>query len=116
MSFFCGHDDVCNTVFSREALARAMKNVEERYAVVGVTEMFDKSLEVLEAYIPRYFAGAKAMYHNRVKFAFHQNKNIYKRKPVPEVRQLLKANFTVEYEFYEFCKQRLEKQHALLRL
>ena len=66
--------------FSREALARAMSNVENYYAVVGVTEMFDKSLEVLDAYVPRFFAGAKTVYHTQVKNQFNHNKNIYKRK------------------------------------
>ncbi len=40
---------------SPEALAKAKENVEKYFAVVGVLEWLDKSLEVLEHYVPRYF-------------------------------------------------------------
>lgn len=40
----------------------------------------------------------------------HVNKNIYK-PPTPEyIRHILTHNFTMEIEFYEYCKQRLYKQ------
>ena len=43
----------------------------KNYAVVGVLEMWDETLEVLEDKLPFFFKGAKEMYqkkHNQVKF------------------------------------------------
>ncbi len=104
---------MCNTFESREALARAKRNVEERYAVVGVTEDFHKSLRVLEAYVPRYFAGAGAMYEEQMS-SYRVNKNTVKPRTSEAVREELRRNFTVEYEFYHFCRQRLDKQYSLI--
>ena len=35
------------------------------YAVVGVLEMWDETLEVLEDTLPFFFKGAKEMYHKK---------------------------------------------------
>jgi hypothetical protein len=46
-------------------------NVAKNYAVVGVLEMWDETLEVLEDTLPFFFKGAKEMYQkkqNQVKF------------------------------------------------
>ncbi len=47
------------------ALRRAKENVEKHYAVVGVLEELNKTLTVLEHYIPRYFKGAKDVYWSK---------------------------------------------------
>ena len=51
---------------SREALARAKRNVEQAYPVVGVLEQLDASLEVLEARLPRFFRGARDLYYGKL--------------------------------------------------
>ena len=109
MAFFCGHASECRYFESEAALAKAKENVERYYAVVGVLEQFDASLEVLEAYVPRYFAKAAATYKELMRER-HVNKNIYKPKTPDSVRRSLAANFTLEIEFYEFCKHRLHQQ------
>ena len=46
-------------------------NVANHYAVVGVLEMWDETLEVLEDTLPFFFKGAKEMYlkkYNQVNF------------------------------------------------
>lgn len=50
---------------SREGLNRAMQVVEKDFAVVGILEDWDKTLAVLEHYIPRYFKGATKMYQGK---------------------------------------------------
>ena len=47
------------------ALRKAKENVEKHYAVVGVLEELNKTLTVLEHYIPRYFKGAKDVYWSK---------------------------------------------------
>ena len=46
-------------------MRKAMENVEKHYAVVGVLEDLNKTLTVLEHYIPRVFKGAKDVYYSK---------------------------------------------------
>ena len=43
-------------------MRKAKENVEKHYAVVGVLEELNKTLTVLEHYVPRFFKGAKETY------------------------------------------------------
>ncbi len=114
IAFFCGHDpEVCGEFGSEAALARAMENVERRFAVVGITEEFDKTLEVLEAYVPRFFRDAREVYTETMDKQ-KVNRNSFKPEVSPEVRAELRRNLTLEFEFYNFCKQRLDLQYSLV--
>jgi hypothetical protein len=44
-------------------MQRAKRNVEEHYAVVGILEEMDLTLQVLENYVPRFFSGATKVYY-----------------------------------------------------
>ncbi|KAK8379293.1 hypothetical protein O3P69_019279 [Scylla paramamosain] len=113
--FFCGHHDYCPVFGDREGLAAAKEGVERGWAVVGVLEEWSKTLEVLENYVPRFFIGAKQLYYGHI----HRNKtlrneNFYRPNVEEAAKEALKKVFEVEYEFYQFVKQRLDKQyHAL---
>ena len=50
------------------------------------------------------------MYHQAKEVKKFRNRNAFKVPVSDEVLQLLRANFTREIEFYEFCKQRLDRQ------
>lgn len=94
----------------------AKRAVETEYAVVGSLEDLNVTLNVLEHYIPRYFKGATKIYHENIG---DSKKNMNGWKPAvikDEVREILKKNFTMEYEFYHFCKQRLYNQFLALKL
>ena len=45
---FCGHEPFCAEFGGEAALARAKENVERHYAVVGVVEDMNRTLEVFE--------------------------------------------------------------------
>ena len=47
------------------AMRKAKENVEKHYAVVGVLEELNKTLTVLEHYVPRFFKGAKDVYWSK---------------------------------------------------
>jgi len=114
--FFCGQEDDCTGFNTEIAMRRAMHNVESHYAVVGVLEDLNKTLTVLEHYVPRFFKGALNTYWNEVHMFSKINRNIYK-PPVSEAtKELVRRNFTHEIEFFEFCKQRLHKQYMALNL
>ncbi|CAH2039505.1 unnamed protein product, partial [Iphiclides podalirius] len=113
--FFCGHEPQCTPFNSNEALQRAKRVVEEQYAVVGVLEDMNATLLAFERYIPRFFQGALRLYWEELNTFNRINRNAFK-PPVSEaVKQIVRANFTREIEFYEFCKQRLYTQLRALR-
>jgi len=90
--------------------------VEKHYAVVGVLEELNKTLTVLEHYVPRYFKGAFDVYWNEVSIFSKINRNIYKPPVAEETKIIVRKNFTRELEFFDFCKQRLHKQYMALNL
>lgn len=57
MMAFCGHDAFCAEFNGERALAAAKENVERHYAVVGVIEEVNKTLEVMQAVMPDVFKG-----------------------------------------------------------
>ncbi|XP_034658967.1 heparan sulfate 2-O-sulfotransferase pipe-like isoform X7 [Drosophila subobscura] len=66
--FYCGHNRECLPFDSPHAIQLAKRNVERDYAVVGSWEDTNITLAVLEAYIPRFFRGARHVFDCR--FAF----------------------------------------------
>ena len=114
-------------------MRKAKENVEKHYAVVGVLEELNKTLTVLEHYVPRFFKGAKDVYWSKnILFCFQSfyvpyvsdevqifskiNRNIYKPTTAEATKDIVRKNFTRELEFFDFCKQRLHKQYMALNL
>ena len=84
---FCGQMPFCTAFNSRQAMEEAKKNVEVRnqvvrviivtttiiiilevnYPVVGVVELWEETLEVLEHTLPFFFKGAAEMYAKKKK-------------------------------------------------
>ncbi len=110
MMQFCGHDPVCRRFNSIEALKIAKANVEKHFGVVGITENMNMTLAVLQHRMPDYFAGALQLYNTDLDVRKFRMKNAYKLPVSEQVMALVRANFTQEIEFYEFCKQRLQRQ------
>jgi len=81
--------------------------VVKHYAVVGVLELWDETLEVLEDTLPFFFKGASEMYRNKYNQVRKMAQNFHKGFVSEEVKDIVRKNFTREIEFYEFCKQRL---------
>ncbi|XP_017035084.2 heparan sulfate 2-O-sulfotransferase pipe-like [Drosophila kikkawai] len=111
--FFCGHSPICEPFNTPGAIARAKQNVERDYSVIGSWEDVNVTLTVLEHYIPRFFKGSTDVYYEPIKgLAFKkQNTNHWKPKISERIKRIMRANFTQEYEFYHFCKQRLYRQY-----
>ncbi len=116
------------------AMKKAKENVEKHYAVVGVLEELNKTLTVLEHYVPRFFKGALNTYWSKYNFlplslqlmnnSFSDeikvyskiNRNIYKPPVAETTKDIVRQNFTREIEFFEYCRQRLHKQYLALNL
>ncbi|CAM1295127.1 Uncharacterised protein g1199 [Pycnogonum litorale] len=109
--FFCGHDRMCSQVGNRWAYETAKNNIKRYFPVVGVLEDIEKTLAVLENYVPFFFAGAREVY---TETNLHGNAN-GRKIPVDEnVKEMVKKNLTLEYELYEFIKRRLDKQFEMI--
>ena len=88
--------------------------MEKYYAVVGVLEDFEKSMQVFEKYIPKFFTGALQEYRLLNRQAGSVNKNIYQ-PPVDDfIKNLVRNNMTKEVDFYLYCRQRLHKQYLTI--
>lgn len=75
-----------------------------------------ETITVLEGYVPRFFTGSKYSYFEDTYYGHrHENKDL-KSKPdlSQEVMDKLKTDLALEFEFYEFCQQRLYQQHQKL--
>ena len=94
----------------------AKENVSKYYAVVGITEMWDETLEVLEHHLPFFFKGARDMYAQKLKEVRRMSQNFHKGFVSEEVKNIVRANFSREIEFYEFCKERLLLQLKEIRV
>ncbi|XP_030387993.1 heparan sulfate 2-O-sulfotransferase pipe-like [Scaptodrosophila lebanonensis] len=113
--FFCGHSPDCLPFNSPLAVQMAKRNVDQDYAVVGTWEETNITLAVLEHYIPRYFANATTIYAKYQKTLRNRNRNNRKPRVDADVRAMVRRNFTHEYEFYYFCRQRLYKQYIAIK-
>ena len=108
VSFFCGHEPVCRKFNNKTALQKALHNLEKKYAVVGVLESFERSLQVLESYVPMYFRGAVTFFKNK---PLEKNKNEHSPETPPVVQQVLAARLWADIELYQFVQQRLYLQY-----
>ncbi|XP_069989574.1 heparan sulfate 2-O-sulfotransferase pipe-like isoform X2 [Penaeus vannamei] len=114
--FFCGQQKECRKFNTEAALQMAKENVERYYSVVGVVEDLNVTLAVLEHYVPRFFRGATDLYWGEIKRFSKVNRNAFKPSVPERIKEMVRRNFTREIEFYDFCKRRLYKQYAALRL
>lgn len=64
LKYFCGYEQTCKDLpdGGAEAYAIAKRNLDVNFLVVVVVEKFDVSLRVLEALLPSFFSGIKALY------------------------------------------------------
>ncbi|XP_037940417.1 heparan sulfate 2-O-sulfotransferase pipe-like [Teleopsis dalmanni] len=114
--FFCGHSQDCLPFNSPAAIQMAKEHVERDYAVVGSWEDTNITLTVFEKYIPRFFQGVKIVFEMHNEKITNRNKNKRKPKIDEDVKEMIRKNFTHEYDFYYFCKQRLYKQYLAISL
>ena len=103
----------CNS-FNKNSYVYLELQVERYYSVVGILEKWNESLEVMEHYIPRFFTNVTTAYKLYMQDK-PKNKNNIKQKVSKKIKDLVAANFTVEIDFYEFCKQRFYKQYLAMK-
>lgn len=109
--FFCGQETFCQRP-SELALKQAKINVIRNYLVVGVTEEFQDFLFVLEKLLPRFFTGVRNIYKSPGDFLNSKivtTKTMNKKGPSEEVQEIMKKRLALEYDFYNFVKDRFHR-------
>jgi len=110
---FCGHHHECTRHNSRWALERAKRTVQRRFVTVGVLEDMNTTLAVAETLLPRFFSGVWDRFFIDLVGQIGDSMYLRPREELSAgAREVLKANLTTEYEFYEFVKQRVEQQYS----
>ena len=109
LSYFCGYGPGCSDAGNVTALKRALEAVEQEYSVVGVVEDRNRSLAVMEAFLPRWFRGVTSL---QGEMKGKDKKEMVNPHPEPgeEVRRVLRQRLDLDYTFYEWVKQRLDIQ------
>ena len=74
-------------------MRKAKENVEKHYAVVGVLEELNKTLTVLEHYVPRFFKGAKDVYWSKYNIHIKFNCGPFYKYTIPNAPPLLFPTF-----------------------
>jgi heparan sulfate 2-O-sulfotransferase HS2ST1 len=103
--FFCGHAAECWIPGNRWALEQAKQNLINNYLVVGVTEELGDFVAVLEATLPRFFAGATELYNSGRKS--HLRKTFNKVIPREDtIRKIQDSDvWKMENDFYHYVKE-----------
>ena len=89
------------------------QNFDKHFAVVGITEHFNESIQVLEKHLPKYFKGVEQVILDEPEL-FYANSNGFKPKVSLAIKSVLAANMTREIDFYLYAKQRLLRQYLSL--
>ena len=70
-------------------------------------------MKVLEALLPKYFAGATQLLEQDPEI-LQINKNAFKPAVEPDIKSMLASNMTKEIEFYHIARQRLLRQYLVI--
>ena len=62
--FLCGDSEQCRTMGHPEAVALTIANIEANYLMVGVLEMLEETVVVLECLMPDMMTGLVGAYHH----------------------------------------------------
>ena len=73
----------------------------------------ESTITVLESFLPVYFSGASMIFEDFGKTA-KINRNPVKPQVREDIKKMVAQNMSLEFKFYEFCKQRLYKQYLSL--
>ena len=96
-----------------------MHNVDKYYLVVGLQESLKELMSIVVAILPQFFV-KESVGNLKKGVTFLQKPNNFIRTGLPKTnhgsykhinnitRSILKVNLSLEYEFYNFVKQRLE--------
>ncbi|CAH8291120.1 unnamed protein product [Schistosoma turkestanicum] len=103
--FFCGQAVYCKIPGNPVAVETAKRHVIDNYLIVGLTEEFDKFVDLLEILVPSFFSGARNLI-SRSKDQWYLRRTNYK-LPISQATIKIYQNnpiWQAEQEFYNFVR------------
>ncbi|XP_072016738.1 uronyl 2-sulfotransferase-like [Amphiura filiformis] len=109
ISYFCGIHPGCSEP-SQWSLEQAKKHIEEKYLLIGIIEDFESTIKVLERLAPDLFNGIVAEYKKPITDDKTTTTKSHK-GPLPskKVRAIMMTKLDLEYQLYNFVKNKLER-------
>ena len=111
LPFLCGDSEVCRTLGHPQAVQATIKNIEENYLVVGVLDMLEETLTVLECLMPDMMTGLLETFRS----SEVKKKSKHARMPAAvmseEAREVMRTRLEPEYQVYQHVRQRLARQY-----
>ena len=124
--YFCGDSKECLILGSRWALEQAKKNIQTNFVMVGILENLSMTHTVLECLLPDQLQGLSKQHEQhhlhvhshhkdpesiRYKWSlFHSVYKWYITYFSEDAKVALKNRLSLEYELYDFVKERLKLQ------
>ena len=109
--FLCGDSPVCRTMGHPEAVQATINNIETNYLVVGVLEMLEETVTVLECLMPDVMAGLVEAYRTSSVHKKSQHAVMAAAVMREEVKEVMRERLDPEYEVYNHVKERLTRQY-----
>jgi len=106
--YFCGDSKECLILGSRRALEQAKKNIETNFVMVGILENLSMTHTVLECLLPDQLQGLSKQHEQH-----HLHVHSHHKDPESiseDAKVALKNRLSLEYELYDFVKERLKLQ------
>ncbi len=115
LTFFCGSTSLCRVGGNLEALQKAKYNADSFYSVIGLTVDLQRTFDLMEAFLPRFFTSAAHIFEqNSISGKTRMNVNEEYNRVISNLtlqKLLTSPAIENEYEFYNFVKQRFEIQY-----
>lgn len=106
--FFCGHSKNCSVM--SQSLHVTKRNIEKSYILVGLTEEFNSTLQLLEKILPDYFEGATAVWETIQRNVTKETKSKKRFTLTESSRRILKTRLVRDYALYDWVKKRFYEQ------
>ncbi|KAK4475206.1 hypothetical protein MN116_002285 [Schistosoma mekongi] len=112
--YFCGQAMYCQIPGNLAAVETAKRHVIENYLIVGITEEFDKFVDLLEILLPSFFTGAHNL-RSRSKHKWYLRRTNLKFPISQETIKIYQSNpiWQAEQDFYNFVRTEF---HAVLNV
>ena len=111
LPFLCGDSTVCRTMGHPEAVSRTISNIEANYVVVGVLEMLEETITVMECLMPDIMSGLSEVFRHSKVHKKGTHAAMQAAVMTHETKQLMKKRLDPEYQVYDFVKARLLGQY-----
>ena len=110
LPFLCGDSEVCRTLGHPSAVQATINNIEQNYLVVGVLDMLEETVTVLECLMPDMMSGLVEAYRtSKVK-----KKSKHAKMPAAvmseEAGEVMRKRLEPEYQVYRHVRDKLSRQ------